>query len=450
MSTYRFILRDYHAIQDADIVIDGITVLSGVNGCGKSTLSRWLYYVIKGTAEFENNLLHEYVDKLTAWVDRMVFVCKDIERIRKTGIAFQDSARGKLYEIQEQLRGTGAYSRKQVDVARDLFLQALSIVTDTLEENLDEEMSEVRKERVMRYLNMKAEGKTIRQTITDFTEQASRWMDRLTTTLYNDMEQREVSTFFRMLDRQFGLREDWPSNIQLEEDGVGIIDGHLSNLYNLRNAIYVDTPMSVTSDFTNNRFWNALREMMTEENKSNESTEVKKLLLRIKKLLDGQAVLEKDDTSFRSPSLNYVSSDQQIHIRLTEVATGFKTFSYLQRLLENGYLNEETLLMIDEPEAHLHPQWIVEFARMLVLLHKVLGLKIMVASHNPDMVSAIHDIANKEGILDHTCFYVARQSDTNRHAFSYEALGHEIGEIFESFNIAIDRIREYGAAGVSE
>ena len=136
--------------------------------------------------------------------------------------------------------------------------------------------------------------------------------------------------------------------------------------------------------------------------------------------------------------------------RLTEVATGFKTFSYLQRLLENGYLNEETLLMIDEPEAHLHPQWIVEFARMLVLLHKVLGLKIMVASHNPDMVSAIHDIANKEGILDHTCFYVARQSDTNRHAFSYEALGHEIGEIFESFNIAIDRIREYGAAGVSE
>lgn len=167
-------------------------------------------------------------------------------------------------------------------------------------------------------------------------------------------------------------------------------------------------------------------------------------------MLDGQAVLEKDDTSFRSPSLNYVSSDQQIHIRLTEVATGFKTFSYLQRLLENGYLNEETLLMIDEPEAHLHPQWIVEFARMLVLLHKVLGLKIMVASHNPDMVSAIHDIANKEGILDHTCFYVARQSDTNRHAFSYEALGHEIGEIFESFNIAIDRIREYGAAGVSE
>lgn len=70
--------------------------------------------------------------------------------------------------------------------------------------------------------------------------------------------------------------------MQLEEDGVGIIDGHLSNLYNLRNAIYVDTPMSVTSDFTNNRFWNALREMMTEENKSNEPTEVKKLLLRIK------------------------------------------------------------------------------------------------------------------------------------------------------------------------
>ena len=34
-------------------------------------------------------------------------------------------------------------------------------------------------------------------------------------------------------------------------------------------------------------------------------------------------------------------------------------------------------MIIDEPEAHLHPQWIVEYARLIVLLHKKLVLNFL-------------------------------------------------------------------------
>ena len=37
MSNYRYTLSDYHAIKEADITINGITVLAGENGCGKKT-----------------------------------------------------------------------------------------------------------------------------------------------------------------------------------------------------------------------------------------------------------------------------------------------------------------------------------------------------------------------------------------------------------------------------
>ena len=100
-------------------------------------------------------------------------------------------------------------------------------------------------------------------------------------------------------------------------------------------------------------------------------------------------------------------------------------------------------MIIDEPEAHLHPQWIVEFAKILVLIHKTLGTKIMLASHNPDMVSAIRYIAKKESILDDTCFYLAQDENEDGY-YSYKWLGTEIEEIFSSFNIALDRINEYG------
>lgn len=35
MSKYRFNISDYHAIENADILVDGITVLAGPNGSGK-------------------------------------------------------------------------------------------------------------------------------------------------------------------------------------------------------------------------------------------------------------------------------------------------------------------------------------------------------------------------------------------------------------------------------
>ena len=42
MTKYTFKLSNYHAIEDANITLDGITILSGENGSGKSTLLRML------------------------------------------------------------------------------------------------------------------------------------------------------------------------------------------------------------------------------------------------------------------------------------------------------------------------------------------------------------------------------------------------------------------------
>lgn len=58
MSKYRFNISNYHAIENADILVDGITVLAGPNGSGKSTISKWLYYMVDVATRFD-----EYVGK---------------------------------------------------------------------------------------------------------------------------------------------------------------------------------------------------------------------------------------------------------------------------------------------------------------------------------------------------------------------------------------------------
>lgn len=138
----------------------------------------------------------------------------------------------------------------------------------------------------------------------------------------------------------------------------------------------------------------------------------------------------------------YNRVDKQV-FNLLDVATGIKAFSILQLLLKNNLLNDKTLLIIDEPESNLHPQWIIEYARIIVMLNKNLGINFFLTSHNPDMVSAIRYISEKQEILENVNFYLAEKANDS-FMYDYTYLGTEIDPIFESFNIALDRINQYG------
>ena len=114
-------------------------------------------------------------------------------------------------------------------------------------------------------------------------------------------------------------------------------------------------------------------------------------------------------------------------------------------LLNNGSINKNTLLIIDEPEAHLHPQWIVEYARLIVLMHKHIGTKFFLASHSTDFVSAIKYIATKENCLESLSYYLSEEDKDNPYTYNYRSLNTDIEPIFESFNKSFSLIEEYGA-----
>ena len=80
MGRYVYSLHDYHSIKRAVIDIDGVTVLSGVNGCGKSTLSKWLYYVVNGTNDFDKYVFDDFVGRIRSIVHKLSFAVRDIER----------------------------------------------------------------------------------------------------------------------------------------------------------------------------------------------------------------------------------------------------------------------------------------------------------------------------------------------------------------------------------
>ena len=100
--------------------------------------------------------------------------------------------------------------------------------------------------------------------------------------------------------------------------------------------------------------------------------------MRIQSIIDGTISYEDENSLLMDEPGLYYSRNDGLRIPLKQAATGITSFAYLLQLLNNGYLQKDTLLIIDEPEAHLHPQWIVEYAKLLFLLHKKLGMKIFI------------------------------------------------------------------------
>lgn len=442
MSSYQYHIHGYKAIGDANIRLDGITVLAGVNGSGKSTLSRWLYYLVNGANHYDEFLFEE--------LKRNV-----IRRMRNVRFAFREvsSSHPSQDYTSDAVRAINRINSDDDDAPETLveyYEKILVLFVEDLREYLTKSDSPLRKLRLQRYLGIvMEEGMDKEDFLKMFYEKERRTVRSLANSYQEKIVNRSLDSLQEIIRRQYGERDDIPQSLQFAEEGVELLSKTtIGDMFNLKRAIYIDTPMAVMESSSDNVFWNELIEMMKTPNQmpiSNDKDKDKKLLeFRIRRLLGGDVKIIKND--FDTSELHYLRRDG-LNIRLENTATGFKSLAYLQCLLMNDYLDGNTLLLIDEPEAHLHPQWIVEFAHLLVLLNKQLGVKVMIASHNPDMVSAIRQIAQKEEILESTRFYLASQRE-NSFMFDYKDLNHHIEEIFESFNIALTRIAQYGNSGL--
>ena len=427
MNTYRFKIGNYHSIAKADIALNGITVLAGVNGSGKSTLARWLYYIVNGVANgYEQYCFFEFTNAISILL-----------------LPYKAVLLSSKYDDLFAVRKISYIDLSSFDKVMEVYFDATRRVKSEIKKSLAS-IDRSEKNRIFNYLRIEASANESDDELLDKFEATQILRAK---NIKNDyiklLHKRSTDVFYECLDSVYH-ENDYPQTISFKEDEVEIINKDVfGRILRFNRAIYIDTPMVLSESNSDNQLWNEFRDLLQNHTDITKKDNVIRPLLSYLREITGGKVVNKKDIVGVKDELCFTRESDNLTVKLENMATGIKTFAYLDRLLENGYLNNNTILIIDEPEAHLHPQWIVEFARMLVYIHKETGLYVMLASHNPDMVSAIRYIAEKEKVLDNTTFYLA-EKDNDAETYTYKNCAQDIEPIFASFNQSFELIEKYG------
>lgn len=185
----------------------------------------------------------------------------------------------------------------------------------------------------------------------------------------------------------------------------------------LHHAFLVDNPFIVdelSGRFRYSRSTNIVRSYMIKsiENGFRKEDPVIETVLAKEKLKEIYKILKEVapgaisvDTNEGSWTLHSQYYDDPIVFR--NLSAGLKSFVLLRVLLENGILMDKDVLVLDEPEIHLHPEWQIKYAEIIVLLQKQFDLSIVVTTHSREFLEAIELFSKKYGVQEKCNYYLA-------------------------------------------
>jgi predicted ATPase len=373
-------------IQDSTIEMNGITAIAGENSTGKSTYGKVLYCMFNAFCNKKATIHRERIDNIRRVINSLTeYDPNTAERLSEKII--DDNENNKEFvedNIRKIFKNTLSESSLFTPENEDAVIN--NVIKD-IKRSLAIDDNEIQKKIASRYFRVEFEGQINHVNKPQSTGNASLVIQgkNIDVTIENN----ECSEYI--------------DNVEVRH-----------------NAIYIDTPF-VMDDIPYRktlppyRFFrshrNNLRHILGKEYSSNTvieevivSQKITDILSNIPSVIQGKFIKEER-------SLMFMENGLKKPIPLSSVSAGIKTFLIIKRLLELGEIKERDVLILDEPEIHLHPEWQLQFAELLILLQKEFNLTILLTTHSPYFLNALEIYGEKLGIKEKINFYLAENND---------------------------------------
>lgn len=428
-------INNFRAVKSAEIRLDGISVLSGLNGSGKSTIASLTYQLLSSSIRYEEIVNRDVWFKNILPMGRALFAASNslaglIDRALFSKLALELYP---FYDLNDKI------DLKRLHLAIEIFRQALvNIESKDLTEKRKIQILRMRKalepiiEMPLDNIDLSQIGLMLDERLSVIEREAIQAKADRKAGLFQKFWKSSYGQGKGINTNQFNIYEESLPVLDIENDVVTIPDS-------VRDVFYIDSPMALGEKQSFRDHWKYLNNSLRKESLASDFVLIDGDNLG---LLKGYTNWEKRDNY---EQFAYHRPDGQI-FNLLECATGLKSFSILQMLYNAGRLNKQSLLILDEPEAHLHPQWVVEYARLVIRLHKSQGVNFLIASHSPDFIRAIKYVSEYEFSSDsknHIHFYLAEPETLDSYEYIFKECGMNISPIFKLFNKSLESIDLY-------
>ena len=126
-------------------------------------------------------------------------------------------------------------------------------------------------------------------------------------------------------------------------------------------------------------------------------------------------------------------------LSFSNISDGLKTFILLKELILNKTLKDNGTIIFDEPEIHLHPEWQIKLAELIVLIQKEYGMHIVLTTHSPYFLYALEVFSTKYGISRKTNYYYTQRKQGK---ITVENIGKNLEIIYSVLNKPFQTIED--------
>ena len=434
MNKLQIQISNFRAIQEARIDLNGITVLTGLNATGKSTIGRMMYYTGYYASHY-SRLLDDYLSRRMGGISDYL---KNYFNSLPEPVKFDLLFKGYVFSHKPYAEVDAYVIIDELKAYYEGGAQVKSLDRERLGKVLGRQI----KSRSSFFVGLR----DLRDLVEVIYEEYNRLIHERPPLYLRNRLNELFNTSNETLMKSLVVKEGKEEIISPNRKNIGVFSSFDS-------VFYIDTPMianfpgELPSGILDQNWEELIRIFYDGSTRPLEPKE-EEVVEKLVQITHGTIELPAKDQegTMRTRKILFREADGQSY-PLKKVATGIKSFALIQSLLLKGRLTKNTLLIIDEPEAHLHPQWVVEYARMITLLNKELGVRFLLATHSPKLVQTLYLLAEDEGQEEPTLmFYLSERSDEdNPSAYRFRELTDEEGiePIFACFNTAYDLMGTY-------
>lgn len=375
-------IDNFALIKHAEIDIDGITVIAGNNNSGKSTVGKILYSMF--------NALNDLDDKIHIQREELLM----------------DAVRYSFYETVKEERLTSRYP-----ITHHIVRRVLNDIEDgeigwesifaSIHERFGLELSSEVKAKLQKEVEVVCTWPRERLLMDSLQSSFQGVFNRQINSLYRVGEEAKVDL----------LIKDTITSLSFQQNDL---ISYSSNISLINKAIYYSSPLVI--DFIDGwRYPDVLMrnlcrllvnygDAVTDDQnlfaQSIQQGRLEGVIQKIKSVIPGQLVRDGRNYALQLPNCSEP-------VNLKNLSTGIKAFMVLKMLIEASIINRRDVVILDEPEIHLHPTWQLVYAEVIVLLQKEFNLSVVITTHSHFFLNAIETYSRKYATFDKLNLYLA-------------------------------------------